>query len=193
MARENGIRALHQLVGEADGLVKLGARHIGHRPQVGIADHVQIGKSGETERLAETTAAGRFKIEEGVGLCLGVLPQLRGEIECAEQGCLVFATADEAVGAFVGGVKRPIRLEDDVRLPGDVEARSLRVGKHRWRCLVRWGRRLGSLAGRPGRSSTSSCSWAFATGEIVKRRRRAAIVCIEFFKDLAKTDRAGRV
>ncbi len=74
---------LNELVSEADGLVKLGAGHIRHWAQVGIANHVKIGEAGETERLAEAAAAGRFKVEEGVGLGFGVAPHLR----CRDRAC----------------------------------------------------------------------------------------------------------
>src|SRR5439155_3344965 len=77
--------AFHHLVGEADGLMNLGAGHVRYRAQVGVADHVQIGESGETERLTQAPAAGRFKVEERVGFSLWVAAQLRGEIERAEQ------------------------------------------------------------------------------------------------------------
>ena len=92
----------NQLVREADGLVKLGAGHVRHRAQGGVADHVQIGETGETERLADAPARGSFEIEQRVGFGPGIASQLRSKIERAEQGGLVLAASQEAVGAFVG-------------------------------------------------------------------------------------------
>src|SRR5207302_9151374 len=63
----------------------------------------------------------------------------------AKQRRLVLPVRQEAYGALVGGVERSVRLQDDVRLTPHIEARRLRMRKHRRRRIVhlwRWSWRV---------------------------------------------------
>jgi len=133
--------AFDELVGEAEGLVNLNAGDVGLRAEVWVADDVEVGEAGETERLADAAAAGGFNVQDGVGVVPGVAVDLRSEEERSEQGSLVFASALEAVDSFVGRVEGAVALQDDIGLPGRQKAGGFRVRKdgQGWVCLwCRW-------------------------------------------------------
>jgi len=138
-------RAFNHFVSESDGLVELCSGHVRNGTEIWIADYVQIGEPGKTKCLAEASAASRLKVEDGVGFSLWVGPQLCSKVKRAEQRGLVLTTAYKAVRAFIGGVKRPIGLKDNVGLPGDEKTRVFPVWKHGRRSFVRWRGRIGEL------------------------------------------------
>ena len=105
----------------------LDAGDVGRGAEVGIADDVEVGEAGEPERLADAAASGGLDVEDGIGVVPGVAVDLRPEEERSQQGGLVLAAAQEAVGAFIGRVERAVALEDDVGLPGREIARGFGV------------------------------------------------------------------
>ena len=63
--------------------------------------------------------------------------QLHAHIQCADQRRLVLAASQQAVRPLIRRVERPMRLEDDVGLPGYKVARAVGVRKdRRGRCLL---------------------------------------------------------
>ncbi len=62
--RERSPFGFDEFVGEANGLVNLDAREIGLGSEVGIADDIEIGETGEAKRLADAAAAGGFEVDD---------------------------------------------------------------------------------------------------------------------------------
>ena len=116
--------------GEADGLVDSSAGEIGRRAEIGIADHIEIGESSETQGFAKAAAAGAFEVDQQVGVVAQVVVRLVAEIEGFDQGGFVLRRIIEAVGALVGRMEAGLGLEDGVGLAGNPPACRLAVGKH---------------------------------------------------------------
>ena len=115
--------------------MKLIPRQVGHRSQVRIPDHIQVRKPRQAQRLGKSTPTRGLDIEDAVGCVLRSLVQLVCQKERTDERGLVLAAPSEAVIAFIGRVKRRMRLKDNVRLAGYQVPRRVWMREHR-RCAL---------------------------------------------------------
>lgn len=104
------------VVREADDLVDLVARGIRIDAEIWIPDHVDVRLPGQPQRLAQSTAAGRFQIEDQVSVVTDGVSCAHGGVERSHQRGFIFGGVAEAVRSLIGRVERETALEDDVGL-----------------------------------------------------------------------------
>lgn len=77
------------------------AGEVGSGSEIGVADYVEVGESGESERLTESAAAGTFDVDDEVGVVAKVVMCLQAGKERCDVGDFVFAASAEAIGSFI--------------------------------------------------------------------------------------------
>src|SRR5579875_45368 len=84
--------------------------------QVRVADNVQVGKSGKSQGLAESTSSGALEVYDEVRVIADMLMGLISQKERAQQRGLVLACSTETVWALIRRVKRRVGLKNDIGL-----------------------------------------------------------------------------
>jgi len=138
------------LTAQRNDLANHQAGDIGILAEIGVTHHVEVGRSGETESVADAVASGAFHIEKD--LCSR--GQLITEIERVNLRSGAFGFVAQAVWAAVRGWKRRMPLKNNVALAGDPPAARLRMreeGERIGRIGVRLRRNVGGgLRSRSG-------------------------------------------
>src|SRR6266849_10267561 len=84
----------------------------GDGPRVGLRTDVEIGKPGESERLADTATTGAFQVEEDFRFAA----HANAAVPCRHGRCRALLGRTKAIGAAVGGRKGRMPLIDDIQL-----------------------------------------------------------------------------
>jgi len=92
------------------------AGRVRHSAEVGVAHDIEIGETGQAERLAKPAAFRGFKVKDQIGVVADGMGGAPCGIDGTDHGGFVFAPGDEAVLALVGGVEGQVALNDDVGL-----------------------------------------------------------------------------
>src|SRR5216683_302760 len=105
------VRLLHPAQG--NGVANKAARHVWRRAEGGIAHDVEIGKPGESERLADTATTGAFQVEEDFRFAA----HAKAAVHCRHARSRALLGRTKAIRAAVGGRKGRMPLIDDIQLP----------------------------------------------------------------------------
>jgi hypothetical protein len=104
-----------RIVAQRDHFAIPEPRQIRLRAQARASNRIDVGKTGESESLAQAAAAGTFEISDGFER----RRQLETGVERGDLGSCLFGRMIEAVGAAVLGVKARMPLEDVIALRGE--------------------------------------------------------------------------
>jgi hypothetical protein len=100
------------------------AGDIGGFAERGIADHVNVGETGDSERVAEAGTARAFDIAQD----FQVLRDAEAEIGSFDAGGGMVLIAAEGVGSGIGRAKRCVLRADEIALEGEPIAIVLPIG-----------------------------------------------------------------